>query len=121
MTKLDENKIIDIIRKNPFISFVDIARKLKIKSEKNHELTQTLIKLNNEFLISSDRRKSTYYALEFIETVQGKLKFAGEGKFAFIDTENIDEEGQTISYFVPAIFFKDAMNGDTVQANVYKR
>ncbi|VEU75486.1 exoribonuclease II [Mycoplasmopsis maculosa] len=118
---LEENKILEVIKRYPDISFLDIAKKLKIKPAQNKELTKILLKLIDSYLISSDIKKSLYYALEFITSVNGKIKFAGEGKFAFLDTDEIDNEGQPISYFIPNVYFKDAMNGDVVNINVYKR
>ncbi|WP_338822467.1 ribonuclease R [Mycoplasmopsis felifaucium] len=117
---IDPKQLLKIIQNNPNISFINIAKKMNIKYNQNRQLTDLLIDFIDKNLIVNNRKNSTYIALEKLKTVIGTMKFASEGKFAFVDCdiENITEEKE--SYFVPNAYFADAMNNDIVKISVYK-
>ncbi|WP_406617444.1 ribonuclease R [Mycoplasmopsis adleri] len=117
---IDERQLLKVIQNNPNISFVDIAKKMNIKYNMNRQLTDMLIDFADRKLILNNRKKSTYIALEKLDDIEGTLKFASEGKFGFIEPEQDENLEEKISYFVPNVYFEDAMNNDKVQATLYK-
>ncbi|MBU4693578.1 ribonuclease R [Mycoplasma zalophidermidis] len=116
---INTEKIYEYIKNNPKTSFIQIAKGLKIPVSKNKELTTTLRKMSDDFLISLFRNQ-TFIALENITKVTGKLKYASEGKFAFVDVVSDLNPEEYESFFVPSQYFNKALSGDTVILNVYK-
>ncbi|WP_029513373.1 ribonuclease R [Mycoplasmopsis primatum] len=114
---IKESEVLKIIKSNPEISFISLAKKLKISPLNNNQLTDVLISLIKNYLIVNNRKNSTYTALEKIKSITGKIHFASEGKFGFIDIELPD--GEKDSYFVPGANFASSMDGDLVKADIY--
>lgn len=117
---IDESLVLETIRQNPDIPFVRLAKKLRIEPRDNRKLTAVLIELLEKNLIINNRKKSTYTALEKISEEVGTIKFVGEGKFAFVDTDKTDEEGSVVSFFVPRPYYNKAFHQDIVKIGVYK-
>ncbi|MCS4536695.1 MULTISPECIES: ribonuclease R [unclassified Mycoplasma] len=115
---IEEKNIFNFVKSNPKSNFVNIAKGLKIPFDKNKQLTQTLMKMskNNQLLYTRDKN---YVAIEYLDTIEGKLKYAKDGRFGFIDIEIEGEE--RVSYFVSSVNFNGALSGDQVKAKVYKQ
>lgn len=114
---VNEQQIENLIKQNPYIDFLNLAKKAKIKIQDNKKLTQILFRLKDAYRIT-EPKKGFYVALEHSSDIKGVLKFVQEGKFAFIDLENSQNISE--SYFVPKNEFNGAINNDLVSASVYK-
>ncbi len=79
-----------------------------------------LINLSSRDLIAYDKRDSTYVALKKLNTIQGPIHFASEGKCAFIDVEELSKTEAKVSYFVSSNNFNTALNNDIVEAEVFE-
>nr|WP_307907983.1 hypothetical protein [Mycoplasmopsis bovis] len=97
---INEKIIINTIKENPHISTNALLRKLNISPRHNKVLTNMLINLSSRDLIAYDKRDSTYVALKKLNTIQGPIHFASEGKCAFIDVEELSKTEAKVSYFV---------------------
>lgn len=113
--ELNEKKVLGFIIVNNKVSFLDIAKGLKIKPFRNKELTkilQNLLKLNkiecNQF--------EKYYALTFIQTIENNISITTK-RFGFLDF--IDENGEKCSAFLPAISLSNILDNDLIEANIY--
>ncbi|QSF13438.1 ribonuclease R [Mycoplasma sp. Mirounga ES2805-ORL] len=114
---IKKEEILAYIKGNPNSRFIDIVKRNKIHPSKNRELTSILKDLVFEHKIYKSRDDS-YSLLEKINTITGEIRFAGEGKFAFVDFKVNDSETEGI--FIPNIYFNKAMNGDTVKVGIFK-
>ncbi|UUM19248.1 ribonuclease R [Mycoplasma sp. 1018B] len=115
---LDKIAIYKLIVKYSPISFIELAKKAHIKIIDNKNLTKLLndwIK-ENKLIITS---KGNYIPIKHIKTVVGELKYVNEGKFAFVDIFNEDNE-VIESIFVSKNDFNNALPNDTVQVAVYQ-
>ncbi|UUD35360.1 ribonuclease R [Mycoplasmopsis caviae] len=110
-------EIINYLKKYDNKTFLDIAKALNIQYQDNNKLTELLNKLVDERKLIKNSKLSTYTLVEKIKTVKGKIRFASEGKFAFVEEE---QEGESQSYFVPGIYLNRALNDDLVEISVYK-
>lgn len=117
---INEKIIINTIKENPHISTNALLRKLNISPRHNKVLTNMLINLSSRDLIAYDKRDSTYVALKKLNTIQGPIHFASEGKCAFIDVDELSKTGAKVSYFVSSNNFNTALNNDIVEAEVFE-
>ncbi|QBF34994.1 ribonuclease R [Mycoplasmopsis phocirhinis] len=115
---MDEKNIYNFIKLKPKSNFIDIAKGLAIPYEKNKSLTQKLQKMvsHNQLICFKDK---FYIAVEYLNTIEGTLKYAKDAKFGFIDIET--EIDKKISFFVPSANFNGALSGDEVKAKVFRQ
>ncbi|WP_027120846.1 ribonuclease R [Mycoplasmopsis lipofaciens] len=115
-----KQQLFDFIKQNPNSSFLDIAKYFKIKPFENRLLTNILFELVDEYKVVKNSDNS-YTGIEKIKTIEGEIRLASEGKYAFVDV--VDEENNLEnkeSYFIPGLFINQAMNNDIVKINVFK-
>lgn len=117
---INETVIINTIKENPHINTNALLRKLNISPRHSKILTNMLINLSSRDLIAFDKRDSSYVALRKINTIQGVIHFASEGKCAFVDVEELSKNGTKSSYFVSSNNFNTALNNDIVEADVFE-
>lgn len=117
---INETVVINTIKENPHINTNTLLRKLNISPRHSKILTNMLINLSSRDLIAFDKRDSSYVALRKINTIQGPIHFASEGKCAFVDVEELSKNGTKSSYFVSSNNFNTALNNDIVEADVFE-
>ncbi|MCE6078780.1 ribonuclease R [Mycoplasmopsis agalactiae] len=117
---INETVVINTIKENPHINTNTLLRKLNISPRHSKILTNMLINLSSRDLIAFDKRDSSYVALRKINTIQGPIHFASEGKCAFVDVEELNKNGTKSSYFVSSNNFNTALNNDIVEADVFE-
>ncbi|WP_331696884.1 ribonuclease R [Mycoplasmopsis agalactiae] len=117
---INETVVINTIKENPHINTNTLLRKLNISPRHSKILTNMLINLSSRDLIAFDKRDSSYVALRKINTIQGPIHFASEGKCAFVDVEELSKNGTKSSYFVSSNSFNTALNNDIVEADVFE-
>ncbi|MGY5139729.1 ribonuclease R [Mycoplasmopsis gallinarum] len=116
---INEEKLLVFLKKNPNATFKNIANYLKVKFNQNKDLTTLLNKLIESKQITR-LKNDTFASLEFLSSEKGIIKFVQDGKFAFVDSDKLDSEGNIISYFIPPTEFNGALNGDEVLIDSYK-
>ncbi|EFF41199.1 ribonuclease R [Mycoplasmopsis alligatoris] len=103
---------------NQVRSFLNIAKGLGIKPNKNKDLTKALQESQKEFLIFKNE-KDEYFAPIFKEEIEGKLSLSNNGRFAFVDY-NIDELANTKdSVFIIKNNFNGAIHNDLVKVKIF--
>ncbi|WP_416737991.1 ribonuclease R [Mycoplasmopsis meleagridis] len=112
-----ELEIYKILIKYAPIDYLTLARKANIKKHQNSELTSILKKLKNNNKIT-ENKDHTYSPVSLVESVEGKIEYASEGKFAFVNVEENSEKNKSI--FIPKNEFNGAFNGDIVKVNVLR-
>ncbi|ADN69300.1 ribonuclease R [Mycoplasmopsis fermentans] len=117
---MNPQEILNFLKKHDNSTFIDIAKGLRISYKDNKKLTELLNKLIDERKLIKNGKLSTYSLIEKIKIVQGKIRFASEGKYAFVEEENDNPEAEKISYFVPGIHLNRALDGDFVEITVLK-
>ncbi|WP_051617831.1 ribonuclease R [Mycoplasmopsis iners] len=116
---LKEVEIYKLLIKNAPIEFVKLAKLARIKISENRLLTELLVNWSKNNKIT-EVKKGLYVPIQVVKEIEGTLKYASEGKFGFIDIEQLDENQPKESYFVPKPEFNGALPNDLVKATVIK-
>ena len=104
------DKLLEIIG-NRKLTFIELAKKMKVRIKNNKDFSRFLNKLEDEgVLFKTNDRK--FYAPKLIKEDQGVIQVNPKG-FAFVDAEED-------SYFIPPFKRSNAMSGDVVKVKVFE-
>lgn len=120
---IDINEVWNFIKNHPNSTFINIAKGLKIDVKNNKDLTNVLIMLLDEKKVIQNKNDASYSAIIKIASAQGKIRFASEGRYAFVDdleNEKVIDAKDKKTYFVPGLYLNNAFDEDIVAVDIYK-
>lgn len=115
----NKESIIKLLEKEKKLSFINIAKKLKISYKENKILTNFLFELIETYQITKNSKTNDYEYVSFVKNITGTLKVNSKGFFGFIELEKIDENQEDESYYVPKTYFNKALDNDKVEAKLF--
>ncbi|WP_330463595.1 ribonuclease R [Metamycoplasma gateae] len=113
---LDSEVILKLIQKNPLgLSFLEIAKKIRIQPKYNNSLTNILKKLSEEYKVEQ-RKNGTYIPIFYIKTIQTEIAITNK-RLGFINFN--DENNVSKAAIVFPFELRNILNGDTVEAMIF--
>lgn len=116
--KINEEQVLKCIRESDGITFIEIAKKLRIPAFLNFELSEILNNYLSKKLIDT-KSDEKYIAIYFLTKVQKEISITAK-RLGFIDFE-MQEESQTkvFSAFLAPFQLKAVLDKDLLLANIY--
>ncbi|TPR54082.1 ribonuclease R [Metamycoplasma neophronis] len=112
--KLEASEVLKLIQNNNGLSFIEIAKSLKVPTVFNKNLTQLLNELINANKIEINR-DDKYIAIYFLRTIDSNIAITNK-RLGFIDFE---EQEEKVSAFIPPNNLKGALDGDLLKVNLF--
>ncbi|QJG66630.1 ribonuclease R [Mycoplasma phocoeninasale] len=113
-SEISKQKVLDLISEKRELSFVQIARILRIPPQLNNKLTTQINELIKENLIEENRDKK-YIPIYFLFELEGTISITNK-RLGFLDFE-INSESK--SAFLNSKQLRSALDGDLVLAKIY--
>ncbi|WP_406615529.1 ribonuclease R [Mycoplasmopsis hyopharyngis] len=117
---VNKDAVLKLFEKEKKLSFIDIAKKLKISHKENKLLTSLIFSLIDEFQLIKNPKTLEFEKITFIKNVVGTFKVNSNGFFGFIDP--LEENGlksEAESFYVSKNYFNKALDGDKVEAKIF--
>ncbi len=111
---ISENKVLDLIQNNKGLSFIEIAKTLRISPAFNKNLTKLLNDLISKKSIEVNR-DDKYIAIYFLKQIESQISITNK-RLGFIDFE---ENEVKASAFIAPINLRGVLNGDTIKVDIY--
>ncbi|TPE57437.1 ribonuclease R [[Mycoplasma] falconis] len=112
--KVNQQQLLEFIQNNEPVAFLDLAKKLKVPSIFNKELTVLLNELikDNKIEINRDNK---YIAIYFVKEIETNIAITNK-RLGFIDFE---DQGEPKSAFVAPFQIKNCLSNDLVLADIF--
>ncbi|ACF07261.1 VacB-like exoribonuclease II [Metamycoplasma arthritidis] len=117
---IKEEDVLNLIKKFKTLSFLKIAKELKLKSCDNHYLTKFLYSLLDANKIDKTKN-GDFYLLNYVCEVENQISITNK-RLGFIDLDNALEtnnDENKCSAFVAPFQLKNVLDKDLVQAKIY--
>lgn len=118
---VNKDAVLKLFEKEKKLSFIDIAKKLKISHKENKLLTSLIFSLIDEYQIIKNPKTLEFEKINFVKNVVGIFKVNSNGFFGFIDIIEEDNvyKNDSESFYISKNYFNKAIDGDKVEAKIF--